>query len=175
MTDAAQNCLLLTFLFLLRCPGLVVPEKTVSQLSAAGCRTLWLDNGLHPDPTEENASDASETELSAERSRENPARKPGENPRENSEESSRDFSGKLSPRKKSGKTSFRENSEESSRESYSGGVLPAGKMEKAGGSDGRDEGRGESSRHELRLSMVLDVKRGGVSKGVAGSSEWLLR
>ena len=48
-------------------------------------------------------------------------------------------------------------------------------MEKAGGSDGRDEGRGESSRHELRLSMVLDVKRGGVSKGVAGSSEWLLR
>lgn len=155
-------------------------EKTVSQLSAAGCRTLWLDHGLHPDPAEKNTSDSAETEMPGDFYREISGGSSGESARESSrdapEERSRDFFGKKS-RGITGKSS-REKSGEKSRESSSGGatdVLPAERRGKAGGSDGGGEEGGESSRHKWRLSMVLDVKGGRGSAGMVGSSEWLLR
>lgn len=155
-------------------------EKTVSRLAAVGCRTLWLDHGLHPDPIEENDSDSVETEVSGDRSRDFSASDSGGSAPESSgdvsEERSRELSGNKS-RGRSGKIS-RGHSGEFSQESSCGGatnVLPAGKRGKTGGCDGEGEEEGESSRSKWRISMVLDVKGGGGSAGMAGSSEWLLR
>lgn len=153
-------------------------EKTVSQLSAAGCRTLWLDHGPHSEPAAVKSSDSAETDTSEDRSGESTR----ESSRDISDESSRESSGKKS-RGKPGKKS-RGKSGESSRgnsgEISSGGatnVSLAGKRGKAdgGGGDERGEERGESSRYKGRLSMVLDVRGDGGSARMVGLSEWLLR
>lgn len=142
------------FVFLLS--GLLHRMQTVGQLSAVGCRTLWLDHGPHPDhhhlhdgPTEDESSEYEPAASSGDQLEDSSPRGKFSRPRT-----------KAPPR--------------------SGTVDEEAPPDDVGGDAGGKARTGESGSGEVLLNgrgalMFLDVEEEIGAAGMVGSSEWLLR
>lgn len=144
--------------------------QTVNQLSAVGCRTLWLDHGPHPDHDQHR--DQNDRHPMEDQSA-------GDEPAFNSGEHRFGFDEKDS----ASLTSRAKSAVQRSRAKAPLRPGTAGEKKTAlGGGDGGDrkiptgEGRnGEDLLNGRSSLMFLDVEEEIGAAGMVGSSEWLLR